>query len=362
MRELELGETDTPTGHCTYCPRLCRYACPVETASGREALTPKAKMQTAGELSRQSVPLSAEDLEVLWGCSACGACEDACLHSNPVGQTLYAARAEAASAGSSPVVVQQAAKRFLAHGNPFGVSLTETQMLIAGERPRRATHSAPVLLLGCHALFSDQPLAHLALELARRVRPDVQLVLSTDPNGSQTICCGRTLSEAGERRSLEHHRLRMIDALRDTTEWWVLETTCLDDFITLSELHPNKPRVLSLAEVIAASDLKPKQRARSITLHSGCGVRRNVKAEEALVALAQRCSDDVRVPPANMQFSGCCGGRGMIDVVMPDVAKDMARGRRAELEEMKAEKTVHFSSCCGGQIGDAATHLLRLFG
>ncbi|MCC6805957.1 MAG: (Fe-S)-binding protein [Deltaproteobacteria bacterium] len=354
-----MKSTDSATGHCTYCPRLCRHACPVETASGREALTPKAKMQTAGELSGKNVALDREDVEVLWGCSHCGACEDECLHHNPVGQTLYAARAHVADLGLTPEPMHAAAKRFSAFGNALGVSLAEAQLAIHDDT--RAFAGAPALILGCHALGDPSGLAALAYDLARRIRPDVWLPLYRDPNGARAICCGRTLNEAGYRTTLEKHRAKMNDALAHSTEWWILETTCFEDFVAMADAHPNKPRVRTFAEALAASDLKPKRRLSSITLHLGCGVRRHAKGEEALVALAQRASDDVRIPPADMPFSGCCGGRGGIQEVMPKVAREMGEGRRQELEEFKSEEAVHFSTCCGSQLEKTAVHLLSLF-
>jgi Fe-S oxidoreductase len=316
-------------------------------------------MQTAGELARHDHNLTKEELETLWGCSACGACEDECRHHNPVGKALYDARATATEEGKQPEAVTAAVKQFNKHGNPFGVSLVDRQREIARDSKLHA--GAPALLLGCHALGEDGSLAQLALTLARKVRPDVWVPLSMDPNGEQVICCGRVLDESGERRMLQHHRAKMNLALAGTTEWWILETTCFDAYVAMAAEHPNKPRVITLAEAVAASDLKPTTKVRSLTLHLGCGVRRHPKGEEALRALAGRATDDVRVPPADMQFSGCCGGRGGIATVMPKVAADMGAGRRAELAEFKAEQAVHFSTCCGGQLGDAARHLLELY-
>ena len=35
---------------CTFCPKMCRHACPVSTASGRETYIPQAKMDRLNQL------------------------------------------------------------------------------------------------------------------------------------------------------------------------------------------------------------------------------------------------------------------------------------------------------------------------
>ncbi|MHB1846932.1 MAG: (Fe-S)-binding protein, partial [Deltaproteobacteria bacterium] len=42
-----LAERRPELEHCAYCPKLCRFTCPVSEATGREALTPWGKMSVA---------------------------------------------------------------------------------------------------------------------------------------------------------------------------------------------------------------------------------------------------------------------------------------------------------------------------
>ena len=62
--------------YCTYCPKLCRHACPVSNVVPREALIPQQKMATANLLGRGHLPWQREYTEVLYGCSGCGACTE----------------------------------------------------------------------------------------------------------------------------------------------------------------------------------------------------------------------------------------------------------------------------------------------
>src|SRR3972149_6546437 len=59
--------TLTHLEYCSYCPKMCRHACPVSTASGREALIPQARMAGLAQLLKGNEPWTRETTEPLWG-------------------------------------------------------------------------------------------------------------------------------------------------------------------------------------------------------------------------------------------------------------------------------------------------------
>lgn len=79
---------------CTYCPKLCRWACPVAEAETRETVTPWALMTRVDDVLRGAAPADAATAEVWTHCTGCGRCQTACKHENDVKTVLYAARAE----------------------------------------------------------------------------------------------------------------------------------------------------------------------------------------------------------------------------------------------------------------------------
>jgi len=330
---------------CTYCPRLCRHACPVETASGREALTPKFKMQTALELRENRRALGPDAIETLWGCSACGACEDECLHDNPVGAALYEARALAVSRGKQPAALSGVRAAFEQR-----VFLREDLDKAAFAEVRRGPLRADICVL---LEDSSDELARAAFLASRRVRPDAKVASMWDADAPIVIRAGRELREAGEQSAYDLHSARVSKALAGCKEWWVLELASLDDFEKAAALIEPRPVVRSLVEVMAGAGLGPSRRFRSVAVHLGCSVRRRPAVEEAIGVLAHRLSDDVRMPALDMPFAGCCGGRGLIGTVLPDVAGEMAAGRSSELRDLKAEVTVTFSAPCHGMMPGA---------
>lgn len=93
MSELVLRpQTTQALATCTYCPSLCRHACPVATATGRDTVSPWGLMSYARTLQTGQSPLSSEAIQLLQHCVGCGACTSACKHEVPVAQTLVDVR------------------------------------------------------------------------------------------------------------------------------------------------------------------------------------------------------------------------------------------------------------------------------
>jgi len=56
----------TQLEYCTYCPKMCRHACPVSNASGAETFIPQAKMAQLGRLTKATEPWTPATAEPLW--------------------------------------------------------------------------------------------------------------------------------------------------------------------------------------------------------------------------------------------------------------------------------------------------------
>lgn len=366
--EKEAKKADKKLTHatdlCTYCPRLCRHACPVGTASARESLTPRNKMLVLGEWRNGAAKPNESTAELMWGCSDCGACEDACLHENPVGEGLYSGRDLAQKAGVAPAAFRGAGERFMVQLNPFGESLLKHEENALGAVPRPlnvgpSTKSSPVLIIGCHTLRDQPELVRAGLAVARRIDPTVELAHLYGRGAPMSLCCGRTLREAGEIAHYEEQQERVRHELAPRKAVWVLEGACLED------LQRAAPHARSLAEAMVQAELKPQRRVSTLTVQVSCGERKS-KADEAVLALAQRAAEEVRTPLPDVPFAGCCGGRGGLREAMPKVADAMAEGRRQELAAthegtQDGAQVASFSAACCKQLGGDTIHLLELF-
>ena len=107
MKLPVLSESTRALETCGYCPKLCREKCPVSEADPRESLTPWGKMTLAWLAQRGDVPSDLAHTDVVWGCSGCFACKNACEHDNPVVPTLLAARQHVRERASAPPAVER---------------------------------------------------------------------------------------------------------------------------------------------------------------------------------------------------------------------------------------------------------------
>src|SRR5438132_13956927 len=111
--KLPLQTAGAPeTTLCTYCPKLCRPACPVSTVEGRETVTPWGKMRAMGEVVRGVAPPDASRMAPAYACTGCMRCLSWCDLNNPVAETLRDGRADAFRLGTAPVPVLSLARGF----------------------------------------------------------------------------------------------------------------------------------------------------------------------------------------------------------------------------------------------------------
>jgi Fe-S oxidoreductase len=170
---------------CEFCPKMCRFSCPVSEATFREALSPWGKVSLAALSGAEPEPSASEAFA---GCTGCLRCQQYCAHANDVPRILYAARATSVRAGTALAAWTQAAERFRAAGHAEDVDLLAVRRAIsAGEGPSRG----PMLFAGCDALARGGDLARAALAVARELGAPLALAPET------ALCCGLKLLEAG---------------------------------------------------------------------------------------------------------------------------------------------------------------------
>lgn len=128
---------------CFYCPKMCRFSCPVSHELPRETLTPWGKMtqlrMTSGSRgSDREVPgpleslarkarklldgkpsrnLDADTAEAFYACSGCLRCRTWCEHDNDVPRALYQGRGQAVAQGVAPAAATAVADRFTRSGH-----------------------------------------------------------------------------------------------------------------------------------------------------------------------------------------------------------------------------------------------------
>src|SRR5258707_803206 len=101
MSDFTPGSVAKQLDYCTFCPKMCRHACPVSTASGRETYIPQVKMDRLNQLRLGRGAWTPESTDPLWACTGCRHCTMYCDHGNEPGLVLFSGRAASARSRST---------------------------------------------------------------------------------------------------------------------------------------------------------------------------------------------------------------------------------------------------------------------
>ena len=65
---------------CTFCPKMCRFVCPVADAETRETVTPTTRQTFLNLLRTGQLPLDEELSGIFYECTNCLTCRTQCEH------------------------------------------------------------------------------------------------------------------------------------------------------------------------------------------------------------------------------------------------------------------------------------------
>lgn len=323
---------------CTYCPKMCRHACPVSTASGRETHIPQAKMARLGQLRTGGEPWTAERADPLWACTGCRHCTMYCAHDHEPGLVLLAGRAAAVARGAGHPALAGYPERFRAREERLSAQL-------AAAFPERVAAEGDVgYWPGCDAI--DKGLGDVAAALAvfdRAGLGEVRLVAAPQ------ACAGYPLLAAGHGDLFRWHAGRVAASLRGFRKVAVNCSACLYALRAQYQAEGVTvvPEIVSVAELLApaAAGLACPLERRTVYYHDPCHhARYNGVVEEPRRALGQLA--EVRELSWSRDDTECCGGGGLLPKTNPAVADQMARRRLAEVQGMGGGLVVTSCATC----------------
>jgi Fe-S oxidoreductase len=343
-----LDAREAETRLCTYCPKLCRPACPVGTVEAREAVIPWGIMRGMNELARGAVAEGDEAAvaATAWACTRCGNCRSLCLLDNPVADTLVDARADAFAAGLAPSEASAVSQRF-----PERVARIEAAAAALGpvEVPRGDGSTA--YIPGCTAvLFEGEHIAETTRAVAR-LSPSGGCTLVSD------FCCGAPLLDAGDREGFLAHARRVAADLGAYTHLVTGDAGCAHTlkvmYARLGVAPPKWATVEHVAELAARNThlLRVVDEPRAVVMHDACRLGRGMGVYEAPRAVVAAVSG--RAPlelPHHHEHSTCSGAGGLLPVTRPETAKAVARELADEVREVAGDReAVVITSCAASR-------------
>lgn len=289
---------------CSYNAKLCRYDCPVASATGKESVTPWG-INRAITAASQAGAVSEATAAAVYGCTGCRACARLCLHGLDLPTNVRAARAEVVAAGLQPPGLEEAAGR----------SRAPADDLAAGAIPGAPT----VVYPGCRSADG----AALAALLAAADEP-YDVVADATCCGARSVDVGyaeRGVAEAGDLRGRLSDAERIVVADPHCARW-------------LSVDHADE-RVVSLppflAGLVQRLGLPPLD--QPVAWQDPCWLGRGGGIYDEPRALLAAAGARIVEPARTREHAGCSGGGMGYAQADPAGARAILAGRAGELRE-----------------------------
>lgn len=328
---------------------MCRYVCPVERVTRREATTPHGWALLVASVNRGMLKWDAETVDLLYQCADCGLCQANCATDRPLPAALVAARAEAVRLGLAPSSVKELDEKFKRSGDA-GRGLVTARPPAVDSQP-----STVGLFVGAAETWPHAVEAAEKLLEAAGISPMAHLGMGRpSPYLAYTIGLWDTARSLAERISAEIEESGVSQVV----------TLSAEDAHTLKHIYPElgfklpeHVLVTELVEVLALEvekgRIKTSRRDMGVfTYHDSCHTPRlpdRVKpARRLIVALTGSGPKEMlwrekRAAP--------CGAVGGLLHTQPKLAAEMARARVAEARSTGAQVLLTDDPNCAGHLG-----------
>lgn len=315
------------TSLCTFCPKMCRVACPVAEATGREEVTPWGLMTALGQVRDGRLPLDEELGALFHACSGCGRCERFCAHENDVPEALRLARNLVAEAGVAPEAVQESIRRLRSTGNIKGEDLAEKQRTLLGARV--GAEARTLFFPGCEALSSGGDAVVDAVRVLEHLGFGPITLLPDAP------CSGSPYESAGAPDEFARHAQRLAERL---SKYALIVSSCPSCVRTLTQRYtavgaPVRARVVHLVELAAERMPRSATASFKAAYHDPCHLGRGMDQYEPPREALRRAGAEVVEWFDRRETSRCSGGGFGLPRVMPEAARAIAERRVSDVPE-----------------------------
>lgn len=321
MREA-LDAVARPATLCAFCPKMCRFACPVSETEKRDTVTPWGKMSIVWLAREGEVALGDPDAhQAMEACTGCGACVEACAHGNPVAETLFTARGLARTERS-----ERYRAAFEQTGDVKRRDLDAGLAKLPRDREARLAYFP-----GCTRLSGpEDDIRKDRAALARVVGAQVP---SCEPP-ARGGCCGYPLYADGQLDLLEAHLARLWESMKGHQMVITPDPGCAYMLTVvrrgLGIDDDGGPAVIPLVEALAQNVEAFRGASEGVVLryHDPCYLGRRGRTFSAPRRLLEAaCGRPPEEFSASHDDADCSGGGGLYPVSSPENAHAMAHRR-----------------------------------
>jgi Fe-S oxidoreductase len=310
--------------YCAFCPKLCRFSCPVSTVQGRETTTPWGKMTSLHHVARGNLEMEATYAATWYACTGCMRCRTFCDHGNDVAATLSAGRAEAMQRGVALEAAYAVVDDHPGRERRARLAAEET----FGARLREG--SATVFVPGCTACA-------VATEDAKSALGAVDALADGEARVEAGGCCGLPLLEAGDADGFVEAARRFVGALAGAARVVFHDPGCLH---ALARIAPQLGVAHGLP-MAHLSELAAEHLGRlghvavegTVRYHDACRLGRGMGVYDAprsvLAGILGRPAEEL---PQSRDRAECSGAGAQVPRTDRPTAEAIARERVADNE------------------------------
>lgn len=315
-----MGDISKDTLTCTFCPSLCEDRCPVVLSEGIRTYSPFAKMSLLRLLEEKNMPVSAESAAVLYKCTGCLACYEACAHRINVEDALIQGRKKVVSQGAAPYPAEK-----------FIVGRHELLAPLKRIVPRKYfTEGFQVIYFpGCSAVKSLKESVKAVFDVIRKL--GIEYIGVSEASAS---CCGYPLYAAGFHKEFAEVVKEQGKAFAKYRSVLTHSACCAHTFKNIYPLFGFewRGRIEMLHEVIAPILFKTEVKSYG-GINTGSGTGRGLNGGIAY-------------------HDSCFLGRHMNDYELPRKMLEYATGKKP----LELRKNRENSLCCGAGGGYSHTN------
>ncbi len=337
--------------YCAYCPKLCRFACPVTNAERRETVTPTVKLNLLDLVRKGAVDLDEDIAEIMYRCAGCLTCRAYCKHRIDVPSVIEHARELAVNRGAEPEQLARHIETFSESRNPYGPALPKK---LEGLDPALAKHigakSDTLYFIGCATLFHYPGIATAIGRMLEAAGMD--FAVHAD---AETLCCGTPALFSGAADDMRQNAKRLAEVFKNYKTVITGCPSCLASFKIKYPQHgiEMKTRFLHSTEFAASllreGKLKPAgQYGERIMYHDPCHLAKyfGIYEEPREILRALFPAENLIEFSWNRDKNYCCGGGGLLPVTAPRTAKAITNKRLEQFVERKPDMLVTACPTC----------------
>lgn len=331
--------------YCTFCPRLCRFECPVALVEYNETFTPTSKMMLV-YMSEMGIVEQDKVKETFYMCVDCKHCITPCIHRIDVPKVLISARAKVIENGKADDNIKKFSSSLEKYNHPYSHIMEDNlkellhdidndnerdQQSFSGKNNERVLYFP-----GCTALRFNKELVKGTLSLLNKLGINADLM-------DQPLCCGYPGYAAGNMDWFKKTAMKLSQALN---KYDVVLSTCPTCINTFKNIYIRyginikaKPEHLLeyISPLIKQFLDKIDKEDKIVAYHDPCHLGRHLGVYD----VPRQLIDLVYTKRVEFQWTkedaNCCGGGGDLPLTHPKTSEKIAHKRMNEFKDTKAD-------------------------